>query len=649
MADDVTRMQVRLEAQLNAFDRQMKRAQGITSQAMTKMETRIQQSEGRVAGIMGRIGAKVGPVFATALGAAGIGAVIENVKSAAAELAKIGDVADRIGVTTEALQALRHASEQNAGSAEAVDSGLTRFAANMADASAKTGDLYKVLTANNVAFTDTQGKLLPTIELLQRYADLVKNARTPQEQLELAVRAFGRSAGPELATMLKEGGGGLQTLITQAKLSGAVLDDHVIRKAQELDDKFVGFARTLKTQVRGAIIELITKMREFSGAFANFLKAPAEATNVALQKTNDDIGKIKTKMDELKSTGAVAFIGDFEKQLAAAESRRDELSQLMRETNRGIGLGQLPAPGAGTAPATELPGSGDGEGGGAAGNAKAIVDGYQAIRREALARIETLRTEGQTLGLTAEQSATLRFEQDLLADAMRDGTPLTQAQREEIAQLAAEYGVVAGQTRAAKEAQEQFNETMEFTKDLSRDALKGFIGDLRDGVSAAEALGNALDRVADRMLDKTLDGLVDGLFKAGGSLLSGGNIGFGGGGFLTGGGVIPGRAAGGPVKAGHPYVVGERGAELFVPKTAGAIVPDVSRMTLPDMAVAPLRGGGGGPTTLHVHVDVTGARGNAEIEAIAYRATAAGMAEVMKRVPGHVQRTVLRDRGKGWR
>lgn len=36
------------------------------------------------------------------------------------------------------------------------------------------------------------------------------------------------------------------------------------------------------------------------------------------------------------------------------------------------------------------------------------------------------------------------------------------------------------------------------------------------------------------------------------------------------------RAFGGPVGAGKPYLVGERGPELFVPQTAGRINPDVS-------------------------------------------------------------------------
>ena len=40
------------------------------------------------------------------------------------------------------------------------------------------------------------------------------------------------------------------------------------------------------------------------------------------------------------------------------------------------------------------------------------------------------------------------------------------------------------------------------------------------------------------------------------------------------GGLIPGRALGGPVLGGRPYLVGERGPELFVPRVSGSITPN---------------------------------------------------------------------------
>jgi len=51
-----------------------------------------------------------------------------------------------------------------------------------------------------------------------------------------------------------------------------------------------------------------------------------------------------------------------------------------------------------------------------------------------------------------------------------------------------------------------------------------------------------------------------------------------------------GRAEGGSVKAGTSYVVGERGAEMFVPKTDGVIVPNNKL------------GGGGNVTNLNINV-----------------------------------------------
>lgn len=54
-----------------------------------------------------------------------------------------------------------------------------------------------------------------------------------------------------------------------------------------------------------------------------------------------------------------------------------------------------------------------------------------------------------------------------------------------------------------------------------------------------------------------------------------------------------GRAMGGRVMANVPYMVGESGRELFVPRTAGTIVPNNQ-----------LRGGGAGGDTYHVQINV---------------------------------------------
>jgi hypothetical protein len=64
--------------------------------------------------------------------------------------------------------------------------------------------------------------------------------------------------------------------------------------------------------------------------------------------------------------------------------------------------------------------------------------------------------------------------------------------------------------------------------------------------------------------------------------------------------VLPGnpigrRAAGGPVKAGMPYIVGESGQELFIPRQSGTVIANNK-----------LGGGGAAGTVVNVYGDVTG-------------------------------------------
>lgn len=79
---------------------------------------------------------------------------------------------------------------------------------------------------------------------------------------------------------------------------------------------------------------------------------------------------------------------------------------------------------------------------------------------------------------------------------------------------------------------------------------------------------SALDQIAAKALNSGLDALFGGI---------GGGNGGGGLGQLVGllGGVLglPGRATGGIVSPDRPFLVGERGPELFVPTTAGQVEP----------------------------------------------------------------------------
>lgn len=99
-----------------------------------------------------------------------------------------------------------------------------------------------------------------------------------------------------------------------------------------------------------------------------------------------------------------------------------------------------------------------------------------------------------------------------------------------------------------------------------------------------------------------------------------GAIGSGGG--LFGGAIIPGfLASGGPAQAGKPYIVGEQGPELFVPKTSGTVVPNGGS----------IGGGGGGASTQNV------TNNTYNINAIDSKSVAQFFAENRKTMLGTIQ------------
>lgn len=99
----------------------------------------------------------------------------------------------------------------------------------------------------------------------------------------------------------------------------------------------------------------------------------------------------------------------------------------------------------------------------------------------------------------------------------------------------------------------------DFLFDPFEGGLKGMLQNFSDTLRrmAAEAVSQQILG----SLFQTLSGSSNGILSTIGGFLGGG---------LSG---APGREMGGPVSAGVPYVVGERKPELFVPETAGRIVP----------------------------------------------------------------------------
>ena len=128
-----------------------------------------------------------------------------------------------------------------------------------------------------------------------------------------------------------------------------------------------------------------------------------------------------------------------------------------------------------------------------------------------------------------------------------------------------------------EEAAKKLKEKMTAVGEEIESSIKN---NLREAITGAQSFGQAMTNVLNRIRDKIIDAQIDKILgnfgeNFGASASGGKRKGIGG--FL--GGILGGlfRANGGPVKAGQPYIVGERQPELFVPRRSGTILPSVGK------------------------------------------------------------------------
>lgn len=167
-------------------------------------------------------------------------------------------------------------------------------------------------------------------------------------------------------------------------------------------------------------------------------------------------------------------------------------------------------------------------GGGKAGGA-GEKNPYQDIVDGAQRRIAELQAERDSIGMNAEATARLRYETEMLNQAKQKDIALSPQQRAELGALAAEMAKLEVETKRAQD-----------TLNFSKDVVKGFFSDFRNGLANGESLweafGNAAMNVLDKIVDKLMNEVIDALFQTGeaaGGLLGGGG-GKGGGGLLSG-------------------------------------------------------------------------------------------------------------------
>lgn len=264
-----TGLEVEIGVTLERLTKQLAQAEARMIRAAKKSEDAFEKSNGRAAasfrkidvaaerteGLMGRIGGGIAGAFAGGLAVGvitqGFDALRQAVAGTLQELGDLADTSDRISIDTETLQGLQRGFGLAGVEVADLNKGLEQFSRRIGDA-AQGGAFAKVLDRFNIELRDAQGNLRPNIDLLKEFADVIRALPEPQ-QLAVAQEAFGRG-GIALVNGLREGGAGLDQFVQDARDAGSVIDDELVRKAEEIGDRFDALSLRLKVFFQTQIV-----------------------------------------------------------------------------------------------------------------------------------------------------------------------------------------------------------------------------------------------------------------------------------------------------------------------------------------------------------------------------------------------------------
>lgn len=599
MAVEVERLSVVLEARLDQYNRALIKGQADTNKRLGAIERRFQQTTARVrqsAVSMGAIAGTIGAYLSIdqLIGYANAWTRVERSIEAG------GDV---FGITLKSAGELTRLANDARIDVEAYAKTYIRTAAAIRDygydsetAAEVTSTLAKALKLGSASASEQASTILQFSQALQKgkldgdeFRTVMENAGVIQELLAKRLRvtkgeivkmaAAGKLQLLDLVGAMTEGAEQINNIFnlmpTTVDEAFTVLNNSITQFVGKMDDAY-GISTTLTGALKflSENIDTVGKAALVAGVGLLAMFAPAiiagvaalgvgivaaggaiggltgilGAATAAFSLFGDDISVTSDGVVSLKDTVAalalelkttMGVFDEFEARFAyAGEAFRGQflapLADRVRETARL--LGETRKWSEGTTVSKARPTHPNVTGMDADKGADRARRRFEKDLLNIENRIDAEQVEADVIGRSAFEAEKLRVQTHLLNEARKAGIDLTADDKLKIEALSTAMAQAVTETDALRDAYSQMQEE-------SKDVLKGFITDMKDGKSATEALADSLNKIADKLIDMAVNNLVEmalgGLTGKGGNPAStGGSIlklfGFADGGYVRG-------------------------------------------------------------------------------------------------------------------
>ena len=426
---------------------------------------------------------------------------------------------------------------------------------------------------------DQNAKLRATIDLIRE----LQRAGQDLAATSLAEKAFG-GAGEKLAEEIRNGKFELSSLAEEGRAAGTIFSNELVNRAVELRDRLEAAWREISDNLKPLLEGSVTVALALGQALASGVEAAgalAKAVNVVYQNL---LAASQAGVNLVATLGQVnAAQGQNQANILQSRLRDPGLTPQQRagleaqlrsaqgaQQLRDNAIPDIPLPGPptqvngvtltgrnvivptpGDRPASTFPSGKSGGGGGTK------ADNYDERLETVKAYIEQLEKANRLAKVEIETFGKGTIEREKALALARLGVSTTETERNKILEVAEATGRYKQQLEELEKAKRQAADAARYFGDVANDAITDLIV---NGKSAEDVLKN----IAKSLASTAIRGLLTGQ----------GPLGLAGGGLF---GAIfgpSGKAGGGSVFGGTPYMVGESGPELFMPGQSGTIIPN---------------------------------------------------------------------------
>lgn len=253
----------------------------------------------------------------------GVSSLVDGLSRVLDVTGELVDTADRLGVTTDALQELRFAAGQSGVGADQLDTALTKLSTKLGEFASGGKEATDAFTKLGLASQLNSGELQTTDQVLEAVAGKLSEFSTTAEASAAAADLFGDRLGPKLVGFLRTGQDGIRSLREDARNLGIVMSSELVAQSEAAGDKLAALGNVISSTVTVAIAQLTPKIGEIAQSFLDSLPAIQRWINETFEGVGRVIEGFRVLDTAIKSLDIGAALGSLNDALGGAFEVRE--------------------------------------------------------------------------------------------------------------------------------------------------------------------------------------------------------------------------------------------------------------------------------------------------------------------------------------